>query len=156
MLEAVEASQWYFFENWLLKLKFPHLLKPLGTIIQQNYWFFYPSEPFSYDHFNMIHPVWCRHVRTGRLWVIQTIPILLTVMGIFILVIDSANACWLLTLPRVNHEVQGLYMASALYTRLLLLHTQSYIIHHTTYYITSPQISTVLFKGQGNLPRLPV
>ena len=40
-----------------MKLKFPHLLKPLGTIIQQNYWFFYPSEPFSYDHFNMIHPV---------------------------------------------------------------------------------------------------
>ena len=36
MLEAVEASQWYFFENWLLKLKFPHLLKRLGTIIQQN------------------------------------------------------------------------------------------------------------------------
>ena len=64
MLEAVEASRWYFFENWLMKLKFPHLLKPLGTIIQQNYWFFYPSEPFSYDHFNMIHPVVLIH----KLW----------------------------------------------------------------------------------------
>ena len=40
-----------------MKLKFPHLLKPLGTIIQQNHGFFYPSGPFSYDHFNVIHPV---------------------------------------------------------------------------------------------------
>ena len=57
MLEAVEASRWHFFENWLMKLKFPHLLKPLGTIIQQNHGFFYPPGPFSYDHFNVIHPV---------------------------------------------------------------------------------------------------
>ena len=57
MLEAVEASRCHFFENWLMKLKFPHLLKPLATIIQQNHWFFYPSGPFSYDHFNTIHPV---------------------------------------------------------------------------------------------------
>ena len=42
--EAVEASWCYFFENWFMKLKFPNLLKPLGTIIQQNYWSFYPSE----------------------------------------------------------------------------------------------------------------
>ena len=56
--EAVEASQCYFFENWLIKLKCPHLLKPLGIIIQQNYWFFYPSEQFSFVHFNMIHPVY--------------------------------------------------------------------------------------------------
>ena len=48
------------FENWLMKHKFPHLLKPLGTIIQQNYWSFYPSEPFSLDQFNMIHPVLAR------------------------------------------------------------------------------------------------
>ena len=40
-----------------MKLKFSHLLKPLGTIIQQNYWSFYPSEPFTLDQFNMIHPV---------------------------------------------------------------------------------------------------
>ena len=40
-----------------MKLKFPHLLKPLGTIIQQKYWSFYPSEPFSLDQFNVIHPV---------------------------------------------------------------------------------------------------
>ena len=56
-LEAVEANLCYFFENWLMKLKCPNLLKPLGTIIQQNYWSFYPSEPFSFVHFNMIHPV---------------------------------------------------------------------------------------------------
>ena len=55
--EAVEASRCYFFKNWLMKLKCPHLLKPLGTIIQQNCWFFYPSKPFSFVHFNMIHPV---------------------------------------------------------------------------------------------------
>ena len=55
--EAVEASLCYFFENWFMKLKCPHLLKPLGTIFQQNYWFFYPSEPFIFVHFNMIHPV---------------------------------------------------------------------------------------------------
>ena len=39
--EAVEASWCYFFGNWFLKLKFFYLLKPLGTIIQQNYWSFY-------------------------------------------------------------------------------------------------------------------
>ena len=32
--EAVEASRCHFFENWLMKHKFPHLLKPLGTMIQ--------------------------------------------------------------------------------------------------------------------------
>ena len=31
--EAVEARRCYFFENWLMKLKFPSLLKLLGTII---------------------------------------------------------------------------------------------------------------------------
>ena len=57
--EAVEASRCYFFWNWLMKFKCPHLLKPLGTIILQNYWFFYPSEPFGFVHFNMIYPVVC-------------------------------------------------------------------------------------------------
>ena len=47
----------YFFKNWWMKLKFPNLLKALGTIIQQICQSFYPSEPFSFDHFNMIHPV---------------------------------------------------------------------------------------------------
>jgi hypothetical protein len=32
--EAAEASLCYFFENWLMKLKCPHLLNPLGTINQ--------------------------------------------------------------------------------------------------------------------------
>ena len=43
--EAVEASRCNFFENWLMKHKYPHLLKPLGTINQTKYWSFYPSEP---------------------------------------------------------------------------------------------------------------
>ena len=55
--EAVEASLCYFFENWLIKLKCPNLLKPLGTIIHQNSQFYYPSEPFSFHHFNVRHPV---------------------------------------------------------------------------------------------------
>ena len=32
-------------------------LKPLDTIIQQNYRSFYPLEPFCFIQFNMIHPV---------------------------------------------------------------------------------------------------
>ena len=54
--EAVEASRCFFFENWLMKLKCPNLLRPLSRhhiskkIIN-------PSEPFSYIHFTMIHPV---------------------------------------------------------------------------------------------------
>ena len=55
--EAVEASQCYLFENWLMKLKCPNLLKPLGTIILENYWSFYLSEPFRIIQFNMRHPV---------------------------------------------------------------------------------------------------
>ena len=34
--EAVQANQCDFFEKWLMKLKCPNLLKPLGTIIQKN------------------------------------------------------------------------------------------------------------------------
>ena len=55
--EAAEASQCYFFENWLMKLKCPILLKPLDTMIQENYWSFYPSEPFRITRFTMRHPV---------------------------------------------------------------------------------------------------
>ena len=55
--EAVEASLCYFFENWLMKHKSPNLLKPLGTIIHQNSQFYYPSELFSFHHFNVRHPV---------------------------------------------------------------------------------------------------
>ena len=35
----------------------PNLLKPIGTIIQENYQSFYPSEPFTLAHFKMRHPV---------------------------------------------------------------------------------------------------
>ena len=57
LLEAVEASLCYFFKNWLMKHKSPNLLKPLGTIIHQNSQFYYPSEPFSFHHFNVRHLV---------------------------------------------------------------------------------------------------
>ena len=57
LLEAVEASLYYFFENWLLKPKNHNLLKPLGTIIHQNSQFYYPSKPFSFHHFNVRHPL---------------------------------------------------------------------------------------------------
>ena len=55
--KAVEASPSYFFQNWLMKLKCPNLLKPLDTIIQENYQPFYPSEPFRILRFQMRHPV---------------------------------------------------------------------------------------------------
>ena len=55
--EAVEASPCYFFQNWLMKLKCPNLLKPLDTIIQENCQPFYPSEPFRILRFQMRHPV---------------------------------------------------------------------------------------------------
>jgi hypothetical protein len=58
--EAVEASQYYFFENWLMKLKCPNLLKSVGTMNQENYWFFYLSEPFRIIRFNMRHPVYIK------------------------------------------------------------------------------------------------
>ena len=57
LMEAVEASRCYFLENWLMKLKCPHLLKPLGIKFEQNIDSFYPSEQFCFVHFNMIHPV---------------------------------------------------------------------------------------------------
>ena len=40
-----------------MKLKCPNLLKPLDTIIQENYQPFYPSEPFRITRFQMRHPV---------------------------------------------------------------------------------------------------
>ena len=55
--EAVDASIFYFFKNWPMKLKCPILLKPLDTVIQENYQPFYPSEPFRITRFKMRHPV---------------------------------------------------------------------------------------------------
>ena len=57
LLEAFEASLCYFFENWLMKHKNHNLLKPLGTVIYWNFQFYYPSEPFSFHHFIVRHPV---------------------------------------------------------------------------------------------------
>ena len=55
--EAVEYSRCYFFENWFMKLKIYNLLKPLGTITQQNYWSFFSSELIYFAFFTMRHPV---------------------------------------------------------------------------------------------------
>ena len=54
---AVEASIFYSFKNWLMKLKCPNLLKALHTIIQENYQPFYPSKPFRITRFQMRQPV---------------------------------------------------------------------------------------------------
>ena len=62
LLEAVEASLCYFFLNWMIKLKFPKLLNPLGIKIQKNYESFYPSELIYFAYFNMRHPVQCMYV----------------------------------------------------------------------------------------------
>ena len=66
LLEAVEASQCYFLENWFIKLKCPTLLKPLATIIQQNYWSLYTSEPFTFTRYTMRHPVCIEKDLIGR------------------------------------------------------------------------------------------
>jgi hypothetical protein len=55
--EAVEASIFYFSKNWLIKLKCPIFLKPLDTIIQENYQPFYSSDPFRITRFKMRHSV---------------------------------------------------------------------------------------------------
>ena len=55
LLQAVEARRCYFFENWLIKLKWPS--KATRHHDSTKYWSFYPSEPFSFVHFNMLHPV---------------------------------------------------------------------------------------------------
>ena len=41
-----------FFENWLMKLKFPNLLNHSSS---KKSWSFYPYESFSYVHFIMIY-----------------------------------------------------------------------------------------------------
>ena len=60
--EAVEASRCHFFENLWMKLKCPLLLKPLATIVQENFQSVYPSEPFRIIHTTMKHPVVCRYM----------------------------------------------------------------------------------------------
>ena len=65
--EAVEDSRCYFFEDWFMKLKIYNLLKPLGTITQQNYWSFYPSELIYFAFFTMRHPVHLRAVASKGL-----------------------------------------------------------------------------------------
>ena len=44
-------------KNWLMKLKCPLLQNMPSEKKHQNYWSFYPSEPFTIAHFNVRHPV---------------------------------------------------------------------------------------------------
>ena len=48
----------FFFKNLLMKIKCPNHLKPLDTIIQENYHTFYPLEPFRITRFKIRHPVY--------------------------------------------------------------------------------------------------
>ena len=55
--EAVEASLSYFFENWMMKVKYPKLRIiqiPSNTILQA---YFYLSDPNYFWRFNMRYPV---------------------------------------------------------------------------------------------------
>ena len=54
--KAAEASLCHFLKKWLMKLKYPPLPKTLGTIVHENNWFFYPSEPLRISHFEMRYP----------------------------------------------------------------------------------------------------
>ena len=57
VLEAVEASLSYFFENWMMKVKYPKLRIiqiPSNTILQA---YFYLSDPNYFWRFNMRYPV---------------------------------------------------------------------------------------------------
>ena len=69
--EAVEACCCHFFENWLIKLKCPLLLKPLATIVKENFQSFYPSESFRISHFTMRHPVF-PGIRKIQFWLFKT------------------------------------------------------------------------------------
>ena len=55
--EAVEASLCHLYEIQGSKVKCPLLLNMPSKKNQQNYWSFYPSEPFTIAHFNVRHPV---------------------------------------------------------------------------------------------------
>ena len=61
MIESSLAPKWPMLVHFCgmnhQKSKCPHLLKPLGTTMQQNYWSFFISEPIQKACFNMRHPV---------------------------------------------------------------------------------------------------
>ena len=57
LLEAVEASLCYFFENWLQISKCHNLRHLQNTLNLWNYQSWYLSEPNHFVHFNMRHPV---------------------------------------------------------------------------------------------------
>ena len=55
--EAVEASQYYFFENWLIKTKCHNLLNRPPKIWNWKSQSVHLSEPIYFVHFNVRHPV---------------------------------------------------------------------------------------------------
>ena len=60
LLEAVEASQCYFFENRLIKLKCPHLLKVLLSFLKLGSQLLLVIWDFKVCHIELEHPVMCR------------------------------------------------------------------------------------------------
>ena len=91
--EAVEASLCHFFENWWMKLKFPYILRPLGTIYQQNHWSFYSSEPFTSGHFNIRHPVYTRTPFLIK-WKLGSLPINVALVDFEVLVSSFVTLIW--------------------------------------------------------------
>ena len=64
--EAVEASLCYFFENWMMKVKYPKLRIiqiPSNTILQA---YFYLSDPNYFWRFNMRYPVLSKFIYSEK------------------------------------------------------------------------------------------
>ena len=62
ILFLLEASRYYFFENWLMKIKCPLLMKPLGTIIQKNISVLLPLKVIQFYSFNYKTPCMFRFI----------------------------------------------------------------------------------------------
>ena len=65
LLEAVEASLCYFFENWLTKLKCPILRNIQILSSQPKGCFQLASEVFTFNQIQ-VHPVQCTHLLTPK------------------------------------------------------------------------------------------
>ena len=59
---------WNVYSVWAFSMRFfTFLSKSTMSKLWQNYWSFYPSEPFSLDQFNMIHKVFQQHIITEQM-----------------------------------------------------------------------------------------
>ena len=84
-----------FFENWLMKHKCPTLLKPLATVIRQNYRSFYPSESFTFTRYTMRHPVY------NFVYSFYTTTYLTWEFAVWIIIITKL-ICWLVICFHLN------------------------------------------------------